>query len=125
MRKSILNDCLALANRKINKDPFKHYSFVVQNNKIISYGLNHATAYCRHVPGFRPYSKIHSEISAIRAAIYLSKKSTSTVINVRLNALGQIRISKPCKSCVSYLRRVGVTYVVYTTDAGTFERMTL
>jgi deoxycytidylate deaminase len=60
----------------------------------------------------------HAEIGAI---LGLARSSTegATVFVVRVNKLGEYRMSKPCPMCEEVLKFVGVKKVVYTTGEDT------
>ena len=127
MKKSILFDCLLLANTTLNRheDQFKHFSFVIQNNRIVASGKNRYTLHSP-VRGYPSNAKIHSEVCAIRRAGLNSKKNNVgfSVVNIRINRFGAFRRSKPCSCCEFYLRLFGCREVWYTTYSG-FERMRL
>ena len=126
MKKSILYDCLMQANDYKNRhvNQFKHFTFIVQRNKIIGWGKNQATLHSR-VPGYPEYSWIHSEAAALKRAHMNTKSQESfSVINIRINRFGELRCSKPCQCCEFYLRLFGCKEVYYTTLSG-FERMKL
>lgn len=116
MRKSILAACDDIAYSKIrsHKDPFKHFSFVVQDNKILGYGMNKATLYVNHVPGFPKYAKVHSEISALQRSRVLRTKKPWSMVNVRYNNHGNICNSAPCDYCFNYLKLLGCKEVWFT-----------
>lgn len=130
MKRTILFGCLLQANTYKNRhtDQFKHFSFIIQRDKIIAWGKNRYTLHSR-VRGYPDNAKIHSEFNALRRA-HLNFKSTRigdnkfSIINIRINRFGEFRRSKPCPCCEFYLRLFGCTEVWYTTYSG-FERMVL
>jgi tRNA(Arg) A34 adenosine deaminase TadA len=86
---------------------FAHWSFIYQDNSLISKGINK-----RHEPPiylgyhkpwektFRP--KWHSEMDAInKCKVHLNG---FTCINIRLNKLGELRNAAPCKRCLEILK---------------------
>ena len=127
MRKSILSDCLALAKAKLckHKDTFKHFSFVIQDNKILGYGFNKATLYVNHVHGYPKHSKIHSEISALRRSRVLKTKRKWSMVNVRLSPMGITLKCTPCDFCFNYLKLLGCSEVWYYDEHAYMERMKL
>ena len=60
----------------------------------------------------------HAEIGAI-LGLARSATAGATVFVVRVNKLGEYRMSKPCPMCEEVLKFVGVKKVVYTTGQDT------
>lgn len=124
MKKSLLNLALKIAKKKLShhpeKDHFSHYSFVVQEDKILGFGMNHVGLPPVHYGYGRDEDdaylpKTHSEISAwkkIRGI--LDKRKPFTVINIRLNRKGEVRKSKPCRVCLDILNSLGCNKVYFT-----------
>ena len=98
-------------------EKFRHYTFIVQNNKILEYGINRRgnplTEY-----GYPGYGKIHSENDAYRKSKGLLGSGKWEAVNIRLSKKGLLRMSLPCPCCVSYLKEFGCTAVTATTDHG-------
>ena len=134
MRKSILRDCIRIAKEKNRPDVhpewgnFHHYSFIIQNNKIIEMGTNrdiHIGA-MRHL-GYSDTSKIHSEVDAYNKAKGhpdFDKNSSFEVVNIRLNRTNEIRLSKPCSCCFNFLNSLGAKSCHFTTEVG-FAKLAL
>jgi len=103
----------------------KRVGAVVFNKKqFISRGHNYSNRSIRkHHPRFRktPFS-IHAEVDAIIKA----KRNLSghSIMVVRINNEGELRYSKPCEYCVSYLKYVGIKTVYFSTgDYPFIEKM--
>jgi hypothetical protein len=126
VKKSVLFDCLRMANQSLedHQDQFKHFSFVIQENRIVALGKNRYTLHTK-VRGYPSNAKIHSEVSALKRA-HLNGKSGKkfSLVNIRINRFREFRRSKPCSCCEFYLRLFGCKEVWYTTYSG-FERMRL
>jgi hypothetical protein len=127
MKNTILRDCLRISREKLSRHPEKdhwiHYSFVIQNNKIVEYGYNHNA----EPPVFMGYNqrlswskaKTHSEFSAWKAAKGLLNPNKSfDMVNIRLNTAGDERNSMPCKCCYAFLSEVGCNSVHFSTNCG-------
>lgn len=125
MKRSLYKECLRLArskNNPISHSEYKnymHYSFIIQGNKIIEWGMNrpgNATPF----HGFEPTRhKIHSEVDAYKKAKGLLDKSKNfSIVNLRLNRKGEPRMSAPCKCCMNFLETVGCNGIHYSTDQG-------
>lgn len=121
MKRSLFKECLALAINHLPNHPakhYKHYSFIIQNNKIIEYGVNrYGPAY--KIFGYQDHQMIHSENDAYKKARGLLSKGTFfDVVNIRLNSQGEMRNSFPCMCCLSYLKNFGCRRVYFSTNVG-------
>ena len=110
----------------------KHFSFIVNKNKILSIGINNPRK--THPKNIRYKYKgrynndismfvgIHSELSAIIK--YGFEDCTNHIlINTRVNAAGEIANSKPCVGCQNLLAQLNFKKVFYTTDSGNFNQL--
>lgn len=129
MKRKILRTCLRMARQYLPKHPnfnYKsiHYSFVIQNNKIVEWAVNKGTE-CDYIikMGYPEYSNMHSEVAAWKKACGLiDRRRPFQMVNIRLNKYGQMRKSKPCPCCKSFLRSLGCSKVIYTNELG-FAKM--
>lgn len=129
MKKSILVLAKSISLSKMHLHPelenFIHFSFIVQNNKIIEWGMNRRSIPPKHYgynkrntsdKNFVP--KKHSEIDAyIKARDLLDKRKTFEMINVRLNKKGELRLSKPCFCCYELLKELGCKIFYYSDNS--------
>jgi tRNA(Arg) A34 adenosine deaminase TadA len=128
MKKTLLTEAVNMARKKLSNHPqggWPHFSFIVQNNKIIGYGINQDGEPLIHWgykqnkldPSYNP--KIHSEIHSYRKnKSLINKESPFEIINIRLNASGELRNSKPCKCCFNLLTELGCKKFYYSSDCG-------
>ncbi len=129
MRKRILRECLRIARAKCNPNHpqygcYIHFSFIVQDNKIIEYGVNREGTPLEGF-GYPEFGKIHSENDAYRKAKgVLNNQKSFEVVNIRLNKQGETRLSKPCECCYAFLGVVGCRDVYFSTEEG-FEKVSL
>jgi len=73
-----------------------------------------------------PEPKTHSELDAyrrLRKRVAIAKCNWS-LVNVRINRSGEMKLAKPCHVCQEWLTAVGCSEVVYTTGAG-WEKLKL
>lgn len=131
MNKSILREALRYSRTKNSEElhaewgNYHHFSFLVWNNKILTWGTNKKDG-CSHIKfGYPSRSKVHSEFEAVRKAKFWVDLTDSYIINVRLNKLGESKLSAPCKSCKAYLKSQGIKNVYYTIDNDEFEKIVL
>jgi deoxycytidylate deaminase len=104
---------------------FKHFSFAIKRNAIYSVGWN--KPWQTHPLGLRFHHKIssiHSEISCLsKLNVVPAEFSKFTIINVRLDKEGTVRLSKPCQCCQNMLAAFGITEVYYSSNSGGFEKL--
>lgn len=120
MKRRLLGDCVQDAIQSMNKHPdrkgYLHFSYIVQNNSIIGKGYNRKS---NPLPGYPSYGKLHSEPDAYaQCKGLLQKNQPWSMINVRLSKLGELKISKPCICCHSFLKRLECKEVWFTTPLG-------
>jgi tRNA(Arg) A34 adenosine deaminase TadA len=125
----ILDECLRIARRKNSTHPLRrqgwkyiHWSFVVQDGKILSVGVNRNAGIEVMLPGLRDGKKIHAEQDAYRRVeegknrLQLQRKWY--MVNVRLNRKGEVRNSDPCYRCRYLLMWLGIDRIIFTIDEG-------
>src|SRR5581483_1238148 len=113
MKKSILHEAMRIVQSKkhTHTELFLHFTFIVQNNKIVEWGRNHVGAPAKHM-GYHnrfvdeTYSpKTHSELDAYRKGRGLIVNSKPfEIVNIRVNRSGVMRQSKPCSCCYTILK---------------------
>lgn len=127
MTKRILERCLNISKKYLKKhsriDGYKHYSFIIQNNRIIEWGTNISGAPLLKF-GYKDFQMIHAENTAYKKAKGLLDKSIKfEVINIRLNNNGNIKISKPCNCCFNFLKELGCSNIWYSKSDGEFKKI--
>lgn len=100
----------------------KHFSFIVERNKIISYGWNNGYRTCPISARYgHRFSGIHSELAAIRnfpyPPVFLSQYR---IVNLRVLSAGTLGLSKPCVYCQKMLFDFGISDIWYSTNTGEF-----
>ena len=126
MKKSLLIDCLRMCKAHLPKHPewesYKHYSVIIQSNQIIEWGTNRTAA---PLIGYTNHSKFHSENAAyFRARGLLERNKSFEVVNIRFNKQGDLKLSRPCICCVSFLKFLGCSIVYFSTELG-FAKLSL
>jgi deoxycytidylate deaminase len=98
-------------------DYYQKVGAVIFNKKsILSSGRNnpHRSIKSLH-PRFMKWSdSIHAEVDAIIKA-RRDLKGLSLLV-VRINNNGELRLAKPCKHCLKYIQYVGIKTVYYSTS---------
>jgi len=126
MKRNLLNIALKIALEKLDKHPeydcYPHYSFIIQNNKILGYGCNMKGeppvhyGYHNRINGCLP--KLHAEFVAYRKMVGLLNNKEFDVVNIRLNGKGEVKNSGPCSCCLGFLKEVGCKNIYYSTEMG-------
>jgi len=126
MKRNLLNIALKTSLEKLNNHPeydcYPHYTFIVQNNKILGYGCNMRgeppihLGYHKRLNGGRP--KNHSEYVAYRKMVGLLNKKEFDIINIRLNRKKEVKNAHPCSCCLNFLKEIGCKNIYYTTEIG-------
>jgi len=126
MKRTIIRDCLRLAREKNAAHPekFKHYTFIVQDNKVLEWGVNRfGDPLLSH--GYPEYGKIHSENDAYRKAKGLLKDTVWEAINIRLSKKRELRTAIPCACCSAYFKTLGYSVVWASTADHGFVKVPL
>jgi tRNA(Arg) A34 adenosine deaminase TadA len=123
MKKTILTECWRIACEKVDKHPqkrFIHFSFIVENNKILAYGINKDASPPVHF-GYNQkhnFPKLHSEIDCYKKAKGLLNNKSFEIVNIRLNRTLEMRLSKPCACCYALMKEMGCTRFYFSSEVG-------
>ena len=128
LNKKVLEEAVRLACEKLILHPeydcYPHYSFLVQNNKILSIGVNNREElpplhYGYHTRVNHSAPKMHSEpVAWKRGRGLLNKMKNWEMINIRLNRQYKLMPSAPCENCFTLLKSLGCTQFHYSTELG-------
>lgn len=123
MKKSLLEILLNTSKRELLTHPqltcFPHWTYLVDNNEIISIGINRAhepprwMGYHRQNGTFKP--KWHSEADAIHRLRH--HIDSFIAVNIRLNRKGEPRMSMPCQCCYKLLQANRCKRIYFTTSS--------
>lgn len=102
----------------------KHFSFILNKNKIVSFGCN--DGYKTHPKAKKlnyRFCAIHSELSAVLKYRGKNKNfSNLTLVNIRINYERKLDMAKPCPRCQELIESLGFAKVFYTDYNGEFIR---
>lgn len=125
MKKTVMRECIRIAEEKNTPDlhpewgNYHHFSFIVQNSKIIEYGVNRKGKPPVGLGYNMEFGKIHSETDAYRKARgILDLEASFDVLNIRLNKQNKFRISRPCSCCYGFLQSLNCKSIYFSTDVG-------
>ncbi len=103
--------CLEIPRQK------KHVSLVVHKGRVISVGKNIFKTHPKAKEIGYLFEEMHSEFDAFRKIPKSLRSSKLTLINVRYNQLGDIRMSRPCELCLPWCKEI-FDEIYYTTNEG-------
>ena len=110
-----LSRLLALA-AKSDHDKYQHAALVYKGGSLISQGNNRQ--YSQY--SARGSVGLHAEVAALARVQDKRKLKNSSVTVIRVNKAGLLVMSRPCPSCIRYMRQVGVSKMIYSDDNGDF-----
>lgn len=107
--------CLDIPRQK------KHLSLVIAKNRIVSIGRNYFKTHPKAYKLGYLYNEMHSELDAFRKIPHQHKNKKLTLVNVRMNSDGELRMSKPCPVCMGWC--IEVFDRIYYTDNEGFKKL--
>lgn len=136
MKRSILNEAIRVAyekapNHPMHKRGYKLFSFVIENNKILGYGMNNRDmrvplhyGYAKRARGWGDFIPcVHAEVHAWMKCRGLVNGSFE-LINVRIRDDETIGMSCPCECCQDWMKAQGCASIHFTTGSN-WARMAL
>lgn len=121
---NLVLECIRRATRMLHRHPeyknYIHFTFIVQNNSIISCGVNRSAEPPNYL-SYKRWQKIHSEFTAWKRGKSFIKKGKFYIVNIRLNRSGLLRMSYPCQCCFRFLKNLGCTGVWYSNKNNSME----
>ena len=97
----------------------RHASLIVRKGRLLAVGTNafkgHPVA---HKLGYR-YSEMHSELNAL---LRCDSRDRLTLINVRYNRQGQLRMARPCPLCLPWCQAM-FDEIYYSCPDGKVRRL--
>lgn len=123
----------ALAGKCRHTKRCRHYSFIFENKKLLSIGINSPKTH----PLNLKYNYInkqknnisevvgtHSELSAV-IKLGLDDYSGLILVNTRINRNNKLDYSFPCNGCMDMIRQLNFEKVVYSDKDGRFSELEL
>jgi len=107
--------CLEIPRQK------KHISLIFSKNRLVSVGANYFKTHPKAKKLGYLYNEMHSELDAYRKVPKYMKNKKLTLINVRMNADGELRMSRPCEVCSGWC--IEIFDRIYYTDNEGFKRL--
>lgn len=98
--------------QKSDHPDHKHGAVLVRKNNVLGLGFNQVKTHTKSTNEFR---MIHAEFSAILNSQQESFEGCELYI-VRKRKNGELANSKPCHSCLTLVKKLGITTIHYSTD---------
>lgn len=127
----IIEISYALINKHSADLRCRHFSFILDRNRIISIGLNSLKTHPLNLKykyvnkNNQSISNIvgtHSELSAV---IKLGQEDCSdfTLINTRINRNNRLDFSAPCSGCCDMIQQLNFKNVYFSNNEGKFQKL--
>jgi len=107
--------CLEVPRQK------KHISLIFHKKRLVSVGANFFKTHPKALKLGYQFNEMHSELDAFRKLDRNMKNKKLTLVNVRMNSHGQLRMSRPCGICSGWC--VEVFDKIYYTDDEGFKKL--
>lgn len=117
---------ITYGNLHLVKAKYRHFSFIADGNKIVSWGFNEcfrthplASRFCHR------FSDVHSELAALAAFPHRIKDlSLYTFVNVRVRRLDNLfGYAAPCLHCKLMLKTFGINEVIYSNNLDIWNKV--
>ena len=111
----------------------RHFSFILDKNKIISIGLNNLKTHPKNLK-YNYVNKLNENISDIvgthselSAVIKLGEEDCSglTLVNTRINRNDELDFSAPCSGCCDMINQLNFKNVYFSNNKGKFDKLNL
>lgn len=75
-----------------------------------------------NIQTYKTFPYIHSESHLVAQLLsrYNNIDTNLSIVNIRINSLGKVLLSKPCENCQKILDAVGLTKIYWSVDKKTF-----
>lgn len=104
----------------------RHFTFILDGRRIVSFGTNSSKTHPLNL--LHPYTNRNMEIisqfvgthSEMKAVLKLGPENCRglSLLNVRIDRNGRVSQSRPCRGCMSMIKNLGLSEVLYTDHEG-------
>lgn len=110
----------AIQEAKKSHHKSRHGCIIFKGSRILSTGFNQLR-HCSKLD--KKYLKWVGSLHAEQATILFNQSDLkrSSLLVIRLNNMGQLMYSKPCKVCEALIRDVGITKIYYSGKGGVIQ----
>jgi len=127
----IIEVSYALINKHNADLRCRHFSFILDRNRIISIGFNSPKTHPKNLK-YNYVNKLKENISNIvgthselNAVIRLGEEDCSglTLVNTRINRNNDLDYSAPCSGCQDMINQLEFKNIYYTNSQGKFQKL--
>ena len=121
----------ALLNEHPSSHRCRHFSFILDGNRIIKIGFNRSKTHPRNLLyGYKnrrgetmaDQIGIHSEMDAVIKLGY-SDCAGLSIVNTRINRRNELDMSMPCGGCLDMLQSLNFKDIFYVDASKTFKKV--
>ena len=129
----IIEVSYALINKHNADLRCRHFSFIMDKNRIISIGLNSLKTHPKNLK-YNYVNKMNQNISDIvgthselSAVIKLGEEDCSdlNLVNTRINRHDELDFSAPCSGCLDMIKQLNFKNVYFSNSQGKFDKLNL
>jgi len=129
----IIEVSYALINKHNADLRCRHFSFIMDKNRIISIGLNSLKTHPKNLK-YNYVNKMNQNISDIvgthselSAVIKLGEEDCSdlNLVNTRINRNDELDFSAPCSGCLDMIKQLNFKNVYFSNSQGKFDKLNL
>lgn len=122
---TIIRRCIKIAEksnfveRNWKKQPFRIGAIIFKGSSILGEGVNSIRS-CSKIPNkYKNYiQSLHAEQHAIISVKNKKKLNGASILIIRINNKGELRLAKPCPMCMGFIKYVGISKIYYSTNDG-------
>ena len=116
--KGIVKKAESLLERS-NHPKYKLGAVLVKSGNILSTGINRIGPKPFYVPNNLGEITIHAEVDCLHM-VDRKVSNNSTLLVTGRTVAGNYMLTRPCKSCMVQIRKMGIKEIVYQTNSGDF-----
>lgn len=99
-------------------DQHRLSAIILRKGILISSGFNNQTKTHPAIKKYNEHQTIHAEFSACMKVKNKKLLNGATMIIYRESADGEPALARPCSSCYSFLKNMGIKNITYSTPLG-------
>ncbi len=122
--RSVIDKAFSLLGKISKTNKSRHISLLEYKGWFVAHGLNNEKAFNAYSFGYI-HQSIHSEWDAVRRFLRkncIADLQKMSLYNVRITRHNEIKNSRPCRRCQSYLLTFPPKRIFFSTDEGRFQQ---
>ena len=125
LKVSVIRRCISVAEKsnfvKLNwkKQPFRIGAIIFKGNSILGEGNNSIRSCSKIKNKYKRFiQSLHAEQHAIISVKNRKKIRGASILIIRINNNGELRMARPCDMCMGFIKYVGIKNIYYSTNSG-------